>query len=481
MTSSLEGQTLLSIQKALSQGLFSLTDLVNSYLAQIEATKGYNIYVEVFAKEALTRAAQLEHKPIHERGKLFGVVVSIKDVLCVKGYAVSAGSKILEGFTSLYTATAIQRLLDEDAIIIGRTNCDEFAMGSTNETSYYGPTHNGANDQLVPGGSSGGSAVSVQLDTCLIAIGSDTGGSVRQPAALCGVYGLKPTYGRISRHGLIAYASSFDQIGILAKDLHGIARCLEVMAGPDQYDATVSDFPVAPYSDQLHEKKVTRVGYFPASLKYPGLSENIRQTTQSALSALKEAGYEVKACECPLLDYLVPTYYILTTAEASSNLSRFDGVRFGHRSEKAITTEEVITFSRSEGFGQEVKRRILLGTFVLSAGYYDAYFDKALRVRRLLVEMMAQIFEEVDVLLLPTTTREAWPLGQSLNDPVEMYLSDIYTVLSNLTGTPGLNIPVTGSKKEQLPIGLQALGSKFQEGMLMSFGQQLAAILSKID
>lgn len=472
-------ETLDQLQKALAEGLLSLADLVKYYLGRIEDTKSYNIYVEVYEEQAMQRAQELSAKPVQERGALYGAVISIKDVLCLSNERVSAGSKMLDGFTSLYTATAVQRLLDADAILIGRTNCDEFAMGSTNETSAYGPTKNGYDPSRVPGGSSGGSAVSVQLDTCLLAIGSDTGGSVRQPAALCGVYGLKPTYGRISRHGLIAYASSFDQIGILAKDLQGISRCLQVMAGADSYDATVSKRAVPDYEQEMQEVASKKVGYFPAALNHSGLEPVIQKEVESTLHKLQEEGLEVVPVDFPLLDYLVPTYYILTTAEASSNLSRFDGVRYGYRSPHATTAEEVITRSRSEGFGKEVKRRILLGTFVLSAGYYDAYYEKALRVRRLLMEQMEQLFVEVDVLLLPTTTRRAWPLGASLEDPLEMYLSDIYTVLSNLTGTPGLNIPLNQEKTGRLPIGLQVLGPKFTEGRLMSFAQQLEEILAK--
>ncbi|MEM1218743.1 MAG: Asp-tRNA(Asn)/Glu-tRNA(Gln) amidotransferase subunit GatA [Bacteroidota bacterium] len=479
MMSSIDSHTrsLKTIQKALDEGLLSLVQLVDYYLEQIEKTQSFNIYVEVFTAAARKRAIVLSRKPVDQRGRLFGAIVSIKDVLCLEGHTVTAGSKMLDGFSSLYTATALQRLLDEDAIFIGRTNCDEFAMGSTNETSFYGPTKNGQDPDKVPGGSSGGSAVSVQLNTCLLAVGSDTGGSVRQPAALCGVYGLKPTYGRVSRHGLIAYASSFDQIGLLGNDLADIALALEIMAGSDQYDATLSERVVPSYVSQLEQSDVQRIGYFPATLNHPSLEDPIKATVEKALEKAANNGIEIVECDFPWLDYLVPAYYILTTAEASSNLSRFDGVRYGHRSAQAANVDEVIRRSRTEGFGEEVKKRIMLGTFVLSSGYYDAYYDKALRVRRLLVETMNQLFTDVDVLLMPTTTRTAWPLGESLQDPVEMYLSDIYTVLSNLTGTPGLTIPVKSRKNPTLSVGLQILGPKFSEARLMSFGQQLGKIL----
>ncbi len=468
--------TLTQVQDAIQSGTSTLVDLVEYYLHKIEENRALNIYVEVFAEEALEKARQLDQKyrdTPAQVGRLFGAIVSIKDVICYQGHTVTAGSKILSGFQSLFSATAVERLLAEDAIIIGRTNCDEFAMGSTNETSYYGPVRNAADPTKVPGGSSGGSAVSVQADTCLLALGSDTGGSVRQPAALCGVIGMKPTYGRISRHGLLAYGSSFDQIGILAHNVQDIALTLEIIAGQDEFDGTSSQSAVPAYSQLLNAKGPVKVAYFDTAVHHPKLDSGIQAQCLRMIEWLKAQGHTVESVPFDYLDYIIPAYYVLTTAEASSNLSRYDGIRFGYRSPNAKTLEETYKKSRSEGFGQEVKRRIMLGAFVLSSGYYDAYYTKAQKVRRLITEQTDAIFAEYDFLLMPAAPTPAWNLGESLEDPVAMYLADIFTVQANMVGIPGIALPV-GTHESGLPVGLQFMAGKLQEAELLAFAKQVS-------
>ncbi|MFK7949178.1 MAG: Asp-tRNA(Asn)/Glu-tRNA(Gln) amidotransferase subunit GatA [Saprospiraceae bacterium] len=465
------------VQQDLKSQKITLEKLVQYYLKQIDVTSDLNAYVEVYEEEALKRALDLDKKfkaNPDSVGKLFGMVIAIKDVICYKDHEITAASKILEGFTSLFSATAIERILAEDAIIIGRVNCDQFAMGSTNENSIYGAVKNAANTNHVAGGSSGGSAVAVQADTCLAALGSDTGGSVRQPAAFCGNIGFKPTYGRISRHGLIAYASSFDQIGVITKSIFDAAILLEVMAGSDDYDSTASASVVPSYSSTLSKdavfKKKTKIAYFESALNHKSLDTIIRQKTNDLIKNLKEAGHEVEAVEFDLLDYLIPTYYVLTTAEASSNLARFDGIRYGHRSPNATNFQETYLKSRTEGFSEEVKRRIMLGSFVLSSGYYDAYYTKAQQVRRLITEKTRAILAEYDFILMPTAPTTAFKLGDTMKDPVEMYLADIYTVQANLTGIPAVSIPL-GIHSNNLPFGVQFFADKFQEESLLAFAQ----------
>jgi aspartyl-tRNA(Asn)/glutamyl-tRNA(Gln) amidotransferase subunit A len=406
-------------------------------------------------------------------GRLAGMVVSIKDVICYQDHKVTAGSKILEGFESLFSATVVERLLAEDAIIIGRTNCDEFAMGSTNETSIYGSTKNAADPSRVPGGSSGGAAVAVQADTCLMALGSDTGGSVRQPAAFCGVIGFKPSYGRISRHGLLAYGSSFDQIGVLSHSISDVALILEIVAGADEYDGSASAQPVPAYSQQAAWSKPAKIAYIKPALEHPGLDTDVRQNATQFLKQLEAKGHQVEGVDFDMLDYIIPAYYVLTTAEASSNLSRYDGIRFGHRSSDVNSLDETYRKSRTEGFGTEVKRRIMLGTFVLSAGYYDAYYARAQKIRRLITNQLAAIFVDYDFIFLPASPTPAWPLGESLEDPVAMYLSDIYTVAANMAGLPAISIPSGIHEATQMPLGVQLMAPAFKEGELLAFGASL--------
>lgn len=466
---------LSDIQADLSTGKLNLVALVEHYLEQIQASEALNIFVEVYAEEALAQAKKLDQKlqaNQDDLGRLCGLVLSHKDVICYQDHQVTAGSKILEGFTSLFSATAIERLLAEDAIIIGRVNCDEFAMGSTNETSVYGPTKNGADPSKVPGGSSGASAVAVQMDTCLISLGSDTGGSVRQPAGFCGVLGMKPSYGRISRHGLLAYGSSFDQIGILAHSVSDIAITLEIMAGADEFDSTVSQAEVPNYTDALAKAKKAKIAYFDTAINHPQLDPEVRDQSQALIGKLKKAGHTVEAVSFDYLDYIIPAYYVLTTAEASSNLSRYDGVRFGHRAAGAKTLLETYKKSRTEGFGTEVKRRIMLGTFVLSSGYYDAYYSKAQKVRQLVYQATKAIFQDYDFILMPTAPSTAWNLGESLDDPVKMYLADIFTVQANMTGIPAIALPL-GRHSNGLPIGIQFMADTLQEAPLLTFAQQV--------
>ncbi|RMF24918.1 MAG: Asp-tRNA(Asn)/Glu-tRNA(Gln) amidotransferase subunit GatA [Bacteroidetes bacterium] len=454
-------------RQALDAGRLCCEELVQGFLERIRATEELNIYLEVFESEALQRARRLDAKPPEERGKLFGLVVSLKDVICYAEHRVEGGSRILQGFRSLYSATAVERLLAEDAILIGRVNCDEFAMGSSTENPWFGPTRNAADRERVAGGSSGGSAVAVQAGTCHVSLGSDTGGSVRQPAAFCGVVGLKPTYGRVSRHGLLAYASSFDQIGVLSPTVEDAARVLEVIAGPDDFDATAAQSPVPPFSQARWEGSA-RIAYFPEMLEHRGLDPEIRAATFQALERLGAAGHAVEPVEFPWLEYLVPTYYVLTTAEAGSNLSRYDGVRYGYRSADAADFRQVFEKTRTEAFGREVKRRIMLGTFVLSAGYYDAYYTQALKVRRLIKEQLEALFQDFDFLAAPVSPVFPWRIGALKDDPVAMYLADIYTVLANLAGLPALTLPLP-RPPAALPIGVQFMAPPFEEARLLGF------------
>jgi aspartyl-tRNA(Asn)/glutamyl-tRNA(Gln) amidotransferase subunit A len=466
--------TLADLQHDLRAGNTTCVTLVGQYLARIEQNQHLNAFVEVYAEEARQRALEVDNRLAHnEAGRLAGLVLGIKDVLCQTGHGVQAGSKILNNYHSPFTATAVQRLLDEDAIIIGRQNCDEFAMGSSNESSYFGPVRNAVDPTRVPGGSSGGSAVAVQAGLCHASLGSDTGGSVRQPASFCGVVGLKPSYGRVSRWGLIAYASSFDCVGPITKSVEDAALLLEIMAGPDEFDSTVSGREVPFYTQKLHWKSKARVGYLRESVESDAVEPSIRQRTQEILDQLREQGYTVEPVDMPLLKYCLPTYYILTTAEASSNLSRFDGVRYGYRSDKAVDLESLYKKSRTEGFGAEVRRRILLGTFVLSANYYDAYYTRAQRVRKLIRQETERLLEQYDFLVSSVTPTTAFQLGKKRENPLQMYLEDIFTVQANVAGTPAISIP-NGLDENGLPIGLQIMSRAFNEEDLLAFAAHLS-------
>jgi len=400
-----------ALKKALEDKTISCVDIVQHYLQQIQRQKHLNAFLEVFEQGSLERAKVIDEKiNSGDAGKLAGMVVGIKDVLCYEGHKVQASSKILNGFESQFTGTAVQRLLDEDAIIIGRLNCDEFAMGSSNENSAFGPVLNAADNTRVPGGSSGGSAVAVQAGLCTVALGSDTGGSVRQPAAFCGVVGIKPTYSRVSRHGLLAYASSFDTIGVFSHTIEDNALVLETIAGKDEWDSTVSQRPVPSYSSKLTTNKPYRIAYIEETFSSPGLNSEIKETLLSTIEELRAKGHQVEPVKFPYLDYLLPTYYILIMAEASSNLSRYDGVRYGYRSIGPKNLEELYKKTRTEGFGEEVKRRIMTGTFILSASYYDAFYTKAQKARRVIKDKTQAILKDYDFMIMPTTPTYQRPI-----------------------------------------------------------------------
>ncbi len=466
--------TLKDIQTDLYAGSLTCRQLVEFYLRNIEEkNKTLNAFLSVFDEEALAKADEIDAKiKAGTAKKLAGMVLGIKDLLCYKDHVSQAGSKILNGFESQFTATAVQRVIDEDAIIIGRQNCDEFGMGSTNENSAFGPCLNAVGENRVAGGSSGGSAVAVQADMCLASLGTDTGGSVRMPAGFCGLVGLKPTYTRVSRWGLIAYASSFDCIGPITKSVSDAAILLEVIAGKDENDSTVSRKEVPSYSNYQSEKKTFKIGYLKEAVESEGLQAEVKAATLAKLELLKAQGHQVEAVDFPLIKYFLPTYYTLTTAEASSNLSRFDGVRYGHRSAEATDLMSLYKKSRFEGFGKEVRKRIMLGTFVLSASYYDAYYTKAQKARRLIKEYTDILLSEYDFLVCPTTPTTAYKLGEKTSDPLQMYLGDLFTVQANVVGLPAISVP-NGLDNDGMPIGFQVMAGAFEEASLLAFAQEL--------
>lgn len=466
------------IKKEINSGKLNCRSLVASYLKRIEENKHLNAFLEVFGDEALLRAEEVDEK-IRKRkaGRLAGMVIALKDNICYKGHHVSASSKILEGFVSLYHSTVVERLLAEDAIIIGRCNCDEFAMGSSNEKSAYGRVLNPHDNGRVPGGSSGGSAAAVAAGLCTAALGSDTGGSIRQPASFCGVVGFKPSYGRISRYGLLAYASSFDQIGPLTNNIEDAALLLEIMAGKDEYDSTVSQKEVPNYFEEIPKTDTSKlkIAYIKDCIEHVGLDPEIKAHLKKTIASLKSQGHVVEPVSFPFIDYAVPTYYVLTTAEASSNLSRYSGINYGYRAPEVKDPDAVYKKSRSKGFGKEVKRRIMLGTFVLSTGYYDAYYARGQKVRRIFVEKTNEILKNYDLILLPSTPGTAFPFGQNDLDPVKMYLEDIFTVQANITGLPAISLPL-GRHSNGLPFGVQLMARKYDETTLLAFSEKLMNI-----
>ncbi len=467
--------SLTDLQADLKNQQITCLELAQYYLSRIKSTNHLNIYIQVYEQEVLLEAARqdkiIQAGNFHELGKLYGMFFNHKDVICLKDHPISAGSKILESFESLYSATVIRKILDQDAMLIGRVNCDEFAMGSSNQNSTYGPTRNPHHEDYIPGGSSGASAVSVAVDTCLASLGSDTGGSVRQPASFCGVYGMKPSYGALSRYGLIAYGSSFDQIGFLSHSIEVIEELLKVSKGKDPLDATSIEIDK---QESLPNKKYT-YGYFSQLDDSHFLDGSIHEAFNQFKNSLVQQGHQVKPVEFSLLDYLVPTYYILTTAEASSNLSRYDGVRYGHRASPADEVLSMYKNSRTEGFGTEVKRRLMMGTYVLSAGYYEAYYNKAQKVRRLLVQALSNLFNQVDYIINPVTPNKPWKIGENLDDPIKVYLSDVLTVYVNLVGLPSLALP--WSKDElNLPIGMQITGPRKKDLNLLASCKEMGTL-----
>ena len=466
-------RSLAAIQEDLNNGSITCHILTQAYLNRIAENKHLNAFLEIFETEALSRAQAIDEKIKNgTAGCLAGMVIGIKDNICYKGHIVSASSKILEGFESLFSATVVERILAEDAIIIGRTNCDEFAMGSSNENSAFGNVLHHIDNTKVPGGSSGGSAIAVASDLCLATLGSDTGGSIRQPASFCGVVGYKPTYGRVSRWGLISYASSFDQIGPFTHTVKDAALLIEVMAGADTHDSTLSQKKVPQYSKLLVPKKRAKIAYIKDCMDSPGLDPEIKKHIEEKIEHLRVEGHTVEPVEFPYLDHMVPAYYVLTTAEASSNLARFDGVHYGYRSDSATDIPSTYTKSRTEGFGEEVKRRIMLGTFVLSEGYYDAYYTKAQKVRRLLQDKTNEIFESFDFILSPATPHTAFEIDRETADPTVMYLEDIFTVQANIVGCCAVSLP-TGKHSNGLPFGIQLMGPNFNDQELLAFSHQI--------
>ena len=466
----------LNIEKLkadLKSGLTTCKDLTEQAIKQISENHRLNAFLEVFESSALAQALIVDEKiKSGTEGKLAGVIVGLKDNICYKGHKVSASSKILEGFESLYSATVVERLIAEDAIIIGRLNCDEFAMGSSNENSAYGNVLNPLNNSCVPGGSSGGAAAAVAAGLCHASLGSDTGGSIRQPASFTGTVGLKPTYGRVSRYGLIAYASSFDQIGPITKTVQDAALVLEVISGKDKHDNTCSSEKVESYSSQINEIKKYKIAYIKECVEAEGIDSEVKQIILNQIETLKSLGHSVEAISFPYLDYLVPTYYVLTTAEASSNLSRFSGIHYGHRTQITSDLENTYKKSRSEGFGKEVKRRIMLGTFVLSSGYYDAYYSKGQKVRRIIHEKTKDIFKTFDFILTPSTPGTAFEFGKNSADPIKMYLEDIFTVQANIAGIPAISVPC-GNHSNGLPVGLQLMCNYFEESKLLNLASKI--------
>jgi aspartyl-tRNA(Asn)/glutamyl-tRNA(Gln) amidotransferase subunit A len=451
----------------ISSGEINLKENVLSFLGKIDEQKDLNAFNFLFKEDALKQAGLVQGKIKNgTAGRLAGMVIAIKDVLSIKDKPLTCSSNILRDFISVYTATAVQKLIDEDAVIIGKTNCDEFAMGSSNENSAFGNVLNPCDKTRVPGGSSGGSAAAVAARLCDVALGSDTGGSIRQPASFCGIYGIKPTYGRVSRYGLTAFASSFDSVGCFANSVEDMAAVMEVMSGRDELDTTSSAINVPPYTAELNDNNDKKFTIGIAEEYFgDGLSPEIKNAVDKLLNHLKQNGYDTIPVTLPYSKYTIATYYILTTAEASSNLARYDGAHYGHRSDNSSSLIDMYKNSRTEGFGTEVKRRIMLGTYVLSAGYYDAYYRKAQKVRRLIKNDFDNAFKKVDIILTPTSPTTAFKFGENVQDPLQMYLNDIYTTSANLAGIPGMNVPI-GKDSLGLPIGAQLLAGQFNESKL---------------
>src|SRR5689334_6644215 len=457
----------------IAQGRTSAADLTELFYSRIEERDGaIGAYLTLSKDRAMQKAAVID--ALASKGAdlppLAGVPVGIKDVMVTRGVRTTAGSKILNNYIPPYDCTAVARLEAAGAIVLGKMNCDEFAMGSSNENSAYGAVRNPRDKSRVPGGSSGGSAAAVAAGMAVATLGSDTGGSIRQPASFCGVVGLMPTYGRVSRYGLIAFASSLDHIGPLAKTVRDAAIVLRTIAGRDPMDSTSADLPVPDYAAEL-DKPIRGMKLGVATEYFgEGLDEEVRQAVESAIEKLKNLGCEIVPVSLPHTSYAIPTYYLIATAEASSNLARYDGVRYSHRARGVKTLSEMYRRSRDEGFGAEVKRRIMLGTYALSAGYYDAYYLKAQKVRTLLTRDFDKAFSKVDAIVTPTSPTAAFRLGEKSNDPLAMYLADIYTVTADLAGIPGISVPC-GETKEKLPIGLQILGRHFDEGTILRIAQ----------
>jgi len=479
MTATVAAESISAIRNSIANGETTATAVAESTLARIaETDPRIHAFLSVDRDYALAQAARIDQSAVRRETlpPLAGVPIAIKDVLTLEGMPATAGSKILEGYRPPYTATAVRKLAEAGAVFPGKLNCDEFAMGSSNENSAYGPVHNPHALDRVPGGSSGGSAAAVAAGMVVATLGTDTGGSIRQPASFCGVVGVLPTYGRVSRYGLIAFASSLDRIGPFAATVRDAATVLGVIAGHDPMDATSSPLPVPDYTADLDKGiRGMRIGV-PAEYFADGLDSEVRTAIEAGIEQLRAAGAEIRPISLPHTRYAIPTYYVIATAEASSNLARFDGVRYGLRAPQSDTLATMYRRTRDLGFGAEVKRRILLGTYVLSHGYYDAFYRKAQQVRRLLTEDFLAAFREVDAIVTPTAPTPAFRIGEKSDDPVAMYLADIYTVTASLAGICGVSVPC-GKSREGLPIGMQILGKHFDEAIILRVGQALEQAL----
>ncbi|WP_196157356.1 Asp-tRNA(Asn)/Glu-tRNA(Gln) amidotransferase subunit GatA [Reinekea sp. G2M2-21] len=465
-------KTIKQLADGLASGEFSSTELTQDYLAKIKSEDAkYNAFITVTDEHALAAAKTADERRAAGKAEvLTGVPIAIKDIFCTQGVKTSCGSKMLDNFIAPYESTATQKLSDAGMVSLGKTNLDEFAMGSSTESSFYGPTRNPWNLDTVPGGSSGGSAVAVAAGMAPVALGTDTGGSIRQPAAFCGITGLKPTYGRVSRWGMIAYGSSLDQGGPMAQTAEDAALILNTIAGFDPKDSTSMDKPVEDYTAQLNAPLTGLKIGLPKEYFGSGLSDGIRNAVIDAVKQFEKLGATVKEISLPRTELSIPAYYIIAPAEASTNLSRFDGVRYGYRCEDPKDLEDMYTRTRSEGFGTEVKRRIMVGTYALSAGYYDAYYRKAQQLRRMIKQDFVTALADVDVIMGPTTPSTAWNIGAKNQDPVAMYLEDIYTLSVNLAGLPGMSLPC--GFHDGLPVGLQVIGNYFSEAKLLNIGHQ---------
>lgn len=459
------------LAEGLSKGDFSSVELTQYFLRRMQKHKDINAFITAMDESAILQATRAD-KLIKEKknGILTGIPLAQKDIFCARGVKTSCGSKMLDNFIAPYDATVVEKLDQAGCVVLGRTNMDEFAMGSSNETSYYGPVKNPWNTTCVPGGSSGGSAATVAARLAPLATGTDTGGSIRQPAALCGITGIKPTYGRVSRYGMIAFASSLDQGGAFGKSAQDCAYLLQAMAGFDEKDSTSVDRPVPDYTKSLHQTLKGKVVGIPDEYFNTALDTGIKEVVTGAMVWFEQQGCEIRNVSLPSTELAIPAYYVIACAECSSNLARFDGVRYGHRCENPKDLRDLYDRSRSEGFGPEVKRRIMMGTYALSAGYYDAYYLKAQRVRRLISEDFQRAFEKVDVILGPTTPEPAFRIGEKMENPVTMYLSDIYTIAVNLAGLPAMSLPC--GRQGELPVGMQLIGNYFEEERLLGFAHQ---------
>ena len=469
----MQDKSIRELASGLRSGEFSSVELTRHYLDRIaQYNERLNSYITVTDEAALAAAESADARlKSGDTTALTGIPIAYKDIFCTDGVRTSCGSKMLDNFVAPYDAGVVDRMKQAGAVMLGKTNMDEFAMGSSNETSYYGPVRNPWNTDLVPGGSSGGSAAAVAAGLCVAATGTDTGGSIRQPAALCGITGLKPTYGRVSRFGMIAFASSLDQGGPMTRSAEDAAYMLQAMAGFDERDSTSAQEPVPDYLDGIDaDLKGLKIG-LPKEYFGEGLSADVAASIEEAIAAYREMGAEVVEVSLPNTGLAVPAYYVVAPAECSSNLARFDGVRFGHRCADPKDLEDLYKRSRGEGFGAEVKRRILIGTYALSAGYYDAYYLKAQQVRHLISDDFAKAFEQVDVIMGPTAPTTAFGIGEKADDPVSMYLSDIYTIAVNLAGLPGMSVPVR--PVDGKPVGLQIIGNYFQETKLLNVAHRL--------